>query len=67
MAKTGKERSQKLRDEEKASGIVKLTHKLTATERQGIQTGQDLGKFEDVTEFVLAATKAYIEQNSVAK
>jgi hypothetical protein len=63
-AKTGAERSQKLRDKEAADGIVKLTHKLTATERQWIQTGQDLGGYDDVTEFLLAATKAYIEKNT---
>jgi hypothetical protein len=64
MAMTGGERSQKLRDEEKAKGIQRLVMKLTATEREWIQTGQELGGFDDATEFLLAATKAYIEQNS---
>lgn len=63
-AKTGAERSQKLRDKEAADGIVKLVMKLTATEREWIQTGQDLGEFHDATEFLLAATRAYIEQNT---
>lgn len=67
MAMTGAERSQKLRDEEKTKGIQRLVMKLTTTERGWIQQGQDIGQFEDHTEFLLAATKAYIEQNSVAK
>jgi hypothetical protein len=66
MAMTGGERSQRLRDEEKANGVQRLLMKLTPTERGWIKTGQDLGQFEDATEFLLAATKAYIEQNSVA-
>jgi hypothetical protein len=65
-AKTGAERSQKLRDEEKAKGIQRLVMKLTDTERGWIQKGQDIGKFDDHTEFLLAATKAYVEINSVA-
>jgi hypothetical protein len=63
-AMTGAERSKKLRDEEKAKGIQKLVLKLTATERGWIQDGQDIGGFEDPTEFLLEATKLYIRENS---
>jgi hypothetical protein len=66
MAKTGVERSQKLRDKEAADGIVKLVMKLTATERGWIRHGQNIGGYSCHTEFLLAATKAYIEQNSAA-
>ena len=66
-AMTGSERSQKLRDEEKAKGIQRLLMKLTATEREWIQQGQDLGKYDDHTEFLLAATKAYIENSNNKK
>lgn len=59
MAKSGKERSQELRDREKAKGIDKLVLKLTETERDWIQCGQDIGGYEDHTEFLLAATKFY--------
>jgi hypothetical protein len=64
MAMTGGERSQKLRDEEKAKGIQRLVMKLTDTERGWIHQGQEIGRFEDHTEFLLAATKAYIDQNT---
>ena len=60
-AKTGAVRSQELRDKEKAKGIEKLVMKLTKTEREWIQKGQDLGGFEDHTEFLLEATRAWIE------
>jgi hypothetical protein len=66
MAMTGGEHSKKLRDEEKAKGIQRLLMKLTPTERGWIQRGQEIGQFEDPTEFLLAATKAYVEQSSAA-
>jgi hypothetical protein len=66
MAMTGSERAQRLRDKEKAGGIQKLALKLTATERSWIQDGQDLGSFVDHTEFLLAATKEYIEKHKKA-
>ncbi len=62
-AMTGAERSQKLRDKEIAKGIGKLVLKLTDTERGWIQDGQDIGDFEDATEFLLAATKFYNENH----
>jgi hypothetical protein len=66
MAMDGKERAQRLRDKEKAGGIEKLLLKLTATERSWIQTGQDIGGFSDHAEFLLAATKEYIEKHKKA-
>lgn len=62
-AMTGAERSQKLRDKETAKGIGKLILKLTETERGWIQEGQDIGEYEDATEFLLAATKFYNENH----
>jgi hypothetical protein len=62
-AMNGAERSRKLRDKEKADGIVKLVMKLTATEREWIYQGQDAGGFDDHTEFLLAATKFYNENH----
>jgi hypothetical protein len=64
MAMTGGERAQRLRDKEKAEGIEKLLLKLTATERSWIQTGQDLGGYDDATEFLLEATRLYNFINS---
>jgi hypothetical protein len=63
MAMDGKERAQRLRDKETADGIQKLLLKITATERGWIQAGQSLGGFVDHTEFLLAATKEYIEKH----
>lgn len=62
-AMTGAERSKKLRDKEKSKGIDKLVMKLTATERGWIQEGQDIGDYDDHTEFLLAATKFYNENH----
>lgn len=61
---TGAQRSKKLRDEESAAGIKKLLLKLTGTERGWIAEGQKLGGYDDATEFLLAATRAYIEKNT---
>jgi hypothetical protein len=66
MAMTGADRAKKLRDKEKAGGIEKLLLKLTATERSWIQDGQSLGGYDDATEFLLAATKEYIEKHKKA-
>jgi hypothetical protein len=66
MAMNGAERAQRLRDKEKAGGIEKLVMKLTATERSWIQDGQSLGGYDDATEFLLAATKEYIENHKKA-
>ncbi len=63
-AMTGAERSKKLRDKERTKGILKLVMKLTVTEREWIQQGQDIGEFEDATEFLLEATKFYNENHS---
>jgi hypothetical protein len=64
MAMTGAERSQKLRDKNGAAGIKSLSLPVTATERQLIQQGQDAGGYTNPTEFVLDATRLYIEQNA---
>ena len=61
MAMSGKERSKKLADKEKAAGTVRLLLKLTPTERQWIQDGQAIGLFDDPTEFLLHATRFYIK------
>ncbi len=64
MAKTGAERSQALRDRNEAAGIKTLPLPVTVTERRLIQQGQNIGGYSNPTEFVLAATKAYIEKNT---
>ncbi len=61
MAMSGKERSAKLADKEKAAGIVRLTLKLTPTERDWITQAQAIGLFDDPTEFLLHATQFYIK------
>ena len=63
-AKTGKERSQALRDREREQGIEKLVLKLTAKEREWIQQGQDICGFVDHTELILEAVKEYIAKRA---
>lgn len=60
MAMTGAERAEKCRKKKEDSGIKALALQLTETERRWIQDGQDLGEYEDATEFLLEATKEYI-------